>query len=144
VIKALNELEVITLFVEDLPATKTFYTDVFGQEVIYEDDESAVIKLKNVLINLLLTSEAHGLIAPASVAAADAGARALLTIHVNDADAVVAELEQHGVKLINGPVDQPWGRRTAAFADPAGNVWEIAQELSGNDTALMKELPSHR
>jgi catechol 2,3-dioxygenase-like lactoylglutathione lyase family enzyme len=139
-IKALNELEVITLFVEDLAATRAFYTDVFGLEVIYEDDESAVVKFKNVLINLLVASEAHDLIAPAPVAAAGTGARALLTIKVNDVDAVVAELEEHGVTLINGSVDQPWGRRTAAFADPAGNVWEIAQELSRSDTAAKKEL----
>ncbi|MEC3993079.1 VOC family protein [Actinacidiphila sp. DG2A-62] len=129
-IKALSEIEVITLFVEDLPATKTFYTEVFGLEVVYEDDESAVVKLNNLMINLLDVSEAHGLIAPASVAGPGTGARALLTINVKDANAVAAELEQHGVKLINGPVDQPWGRRTAAFADPAGNVWEIAQEIA--------------
>lgn len=129
-IKALSEIEVITLFVEDLPATKTFYTDVFGLEIIYQDDVSAVVKLNNLMINLLQVSEAHGLIAPATVAGSGAGARALLTINVKDANAVAAELEQHGVKLINGPVDQPWGRRTAAFADPAGNVWEIAQEIS--------------
>lgn len=129
-IKALSEIEVITLFVEDLSATKTFYTEVFGLEVIYQDDESAVVRLNNLMINLLEVSEAHGLIAPATVAGAGTGARALLTINVKDANAVAAELEQHGVKLINGPVDQPWGRRTAAFADPAGNVWEIAQEIS--------------
>jgi catechol 2,3-dioxygenase-like lactoylglutathione lyase family enzyme len=130
VIKALNELEVITLFVEDLPAVKTFYTDVFGLEVMSEDDESAVLKLKNVMINLLVVFEADDLIAPASVAAASIGVRSLLTVNVKDADAVISELEQHGVKLINGPVDRPWGRRTAAFADPAGHVWEIAQVLS--------------
>jgi uncharacterized glyoxalase superfamily protein PhnB len=130
VIKALNELEVITLFVEDLPAVKTFYTDVFGLEVMSEDDESAVLKLKNVMINLLVVFEADDLIAPASVAAASIGVRSLLTVNVKDADAVISELEQHGVKLINGPVDQPWGRRTATFADPAGHVWEIAQVLS--------------
>jgi lactoylglutathione lyase len=139
-IKALNELEVITLFVEDLSATRAFYTDVFGLQVIYTDNESAVVKFKNVLINLLVASEAHDLIAPAPVAAAGTGARALLTINVNDVDAVVAELAEHGVTLINGPVDQTWGRRTAAFADPAGNVWEIAQELSRSDTATKKEL----
>jgi lactoylglutathione lyase len=55
----------------------------------------------------------------------------MLTIKVKDANAVCAELEQHRVKLLNGPVDRPWRRRTAAFADPAGNVWEIAQELPG-------------
>jgi catechol 2,3-dioxygenase-like lactoylglutathione lyase family enzyme len=140
VITALNELEVITLFVEDLPAVKAFYTDVFGLEVISEDDESAVLKLKNVMImvisrrfarpNLLVVFEAHDLIAPASVAAAGIGVRSLLTVNVRNADTVISELEQHGVKMINGPVDQRWGRRTAAFADPAGHVWEIAQVLS--------------
>jgi lactoylglutathione lyase len=130
VIKALIALEVITLFVEDLPAVKTFYADVFGLEVISEDDESAVLKLKNVMINLLVVFEAHDLIAPASVAAASVGVRSLLTVNVRDAHAVISELEQHGVKMINGPVDRPWGRRTAAFANPAGHVWEIAQVLS--------------
>jgi uncharacterized glyoxalase superfamily protein PhnB len=130
VITALNELEVITLFVENLQEAKAFYNDVFGLQVLYEDHDSAVIQLKNVMINLLVVFEAHDLIAPASVAAASIGVRSLLTVNVKDADAVISELEQHGVKLINGPVDQPWGRRTAAFADPAGHVWEIAQVLS--------------
>jgi catechol 2,3-dioxygenase-like lactoylglutathione lyase family enzyme len=75
VIKALNELEVITLFVEDLASARTFYTDVFGLEVAYRDDESAVVKLKNVLINLLVAREAHDLIAPTPVASAGTGAR---------------------------------------------------------------------
>jgi predicted enzyme related to lactoylglutathione lyase len=101
------------LFVEDLPAVKTFYTNVFGLEVISEDDESAVLKLKNVMIKLLVAFETHDLIAPASVAAESIGVRSLLTVNVSDADAVISELEQHGVKMINGPVDQPWGRRTA-------------------------------
>jgi catechol 2,3-dioxygenase-like lactoylglutathione lyase family enzyme len=130
VITALNELEVITLFVENLQEAKAFYTDVFGLQVLYEDHGSAVIQLKNAKINLLVTSEAHGLIAPTLVAAAGTGNRALFTINVPDVDAVVAELEQHGVHVSNGPTDQPWGRRTASFADPAGHVWEIAQVLS--------------
>jgi hypothetical protein len=29
---------------------------------------------------------------------------------------------------VNGPVDRPWGRN-AAFADPAGHAWEVAQLL---------------
>ncbi|MFE2408604.1 VOC family protein [Kitasatospora sp. NPDC059408] len=129
-IKALNEIEVITLFVEDLAATKKFYLDVFGLEVVYEDGESAALKMRNLMINLLEVGEAHGLVAPAPVGGPETGARALLTINVTDAEAVCAELAEHGVDLLNGPVDQPWGRRTATFADPAGNVWEIAQELS--------------
>ncbi|MFH9400536.1 hypothetical protein ACH4JS_12170 [Streptomyces sp. NPDC017638] len=27
----------------------------------------------------------------------------------------------------NGPMDRPWGIRTASFEDPGGHIWEIAQ-----------------
>ncbi|MEU0787307.1 VOC family protein [Streptomyces sp. NPDC006173] len=128
-IKDLRKLDVITLFAEDLAATKAFYTDVFGLEVIYENQDSAVVKFDNLMINLLDAAKAPELVTPSAVGGAGNDPRALLTIEVTDANAVVAELEQHGVRLLNGPVDRPWGRRTAAFADPAGNVWEIAQIL---------------
>jgi hypothetical protein len=52
-------------------------------------------------------------------------------LQLNYEDDVSAVLEQHGVKLINGLVDQRWARRTIAFADPARHVREIAQELRG-------------
>ena len=57
-IKALSKLDVITLFVEDLPESKTFYTEVFGLDVIWEDDASAVVKTSNLIINLLRVSNA--------------------------------------------------------------------------------------
>jgi len=63
------------------------------------------------------------------VAPSSAGARALLTIRVTDVDAVCSALREVGVDLLNGPIDRPWGRRTAAFADPSGHVWEIAQPI---------------
>jgi catechol 2,3-dioxygenase-like lactoylglutathione lyase family enzyme len=31
-----------------------------------------------------------------------------------------------GVELLNGPMDRPWGNRTASFRDPGGHIWEIA------------------
>ena len=49
------------------------------------------------------------------------------TIGVDDVDAMCAELAKRGVELLNGPIDRPWGVRTAAFRDPAGHVWEIAK-----------------
>ena len=52
-----------------------------------------------------------------------------LTIWVEDTDATVAELQARGVKLINGPINRHWGQRTAAFADPAGHIWEVAQSI---------------
>ena len=130
-IKELNAVEVVTMFVEDLPRARAFYRDVFGLESVYEDEDSTVVKLENLMLNLLTVSNAPTLVEPAVVGGKGSGPRLLFTIRVDDVDAVCAELERHGVQLLNGPVDRPWGRRTAAFADPAGNVWEVAQDLAG-------------
>ena len=119
----------ITLFVEDLEAAKRFYQNVFGLPVEYQDAASAVFKFKNTLINLLKTTEAPGLINPAKVAKPEAGSRFVFTIQVDDVDRLSAELVSRGATLINGPLDRPWGIRTASFADPAGHIWEIARDL---------------
>jgi catechol 2,3-dioxygenase-like lactoylglutathione lyase family enzyme len=117
----------ITLFVEDLDAGKQFYREVFGLPVAYEDDDSAVFNFGNTLINLLRAEAAGELIEPAPVASREAGARFQFTINVDDVDAMCAELAKRGVKLLNGPMDRPWGIRTAAFSDPGGHIWEIAK-----------------
>ncbi|MGO4493362.1 VOC family protein [Arthrobacter sp. 2YAF22_2] len=116
----------ITLFVEDLPASKRFYQEVFDLPVAFEDGASAVFKFDNTMINLLKTEEAPELIQPALVAAPEAGARMQFTLQVDDVDAVCAELASRGVELLNGPMDRPWGIRTATFRDPGGHIWEIA------------------
>lgn len=117
----------ITLFVEDLKAARHFYREVFGLPVAFEDDNSAVFKFGDTLVNLLRTEAAHELIEPAVVASPDGGSRMQLTIEVSDVDAMCETLAERGVKLLNGPMDRPWGIRTASFADPAGHIWEIAQ-----------------
>lgn len=117
----------ITLFAEDLAATTQFYRDVFGLSTVFEGDTSAVFKFGNTLINLLTVSQVDELIAPAQMVASNAGSRAVYTLQVDDVDATVAELQRHGVQLLNGPIDRPWGVRTASFKDPAGNIWEIAK-----------------
>jgi catechol 2,3-dioxygenase-like lactoylglutathione lyase family enzyme len=117
----------ITLFVEDLQATKEFYRKVFDLPVDYEDDNSAVFKFGDTLINLLKTTAAGELIEPAQVASRESGSCFVFTIHVNDVDAMCAELIARGVKLLNGPMDRPWGIRTASFIDPGGHIWEIAK-----------------
>ena len=116
----------ITLFVEDLAAAKRFYTEVFGLPVHFEDDESVVFDFGNTLVNLLKTSAAGELIEPAPVAPPEAGSRAQFTLAVDDVDAAAARLAEQGVDLLNGPMDRPWGVRTACFRDPGGHIWEIA------------------
>jgi catechol 2,3-dioxygenase-like lactoylglutathione lyase family enzyme len=117
----------VTLFVEDLESTKQFYGKVFDLPVVYEDPNSAVFKFGDTLINLLKISEADELIAPAKVAGRESGSRFIFTIPVDDVDAMCADLTKRGVQLLNGPIDRPWGIRTASFQDPGGHIWEIAK-----------------
>lgn len=119
----------ITLFVEDPSRSKAFYEHVLGAPLLYEDNDAATFKLDNTLLNLLRTGAAHELIEPAVVGDAGSGSRFQLTLWVPDADAACAQLKDRGVVLLNGPLDRSWGVRTAAFADPDGHVWEVAQEM---------------
>ena len=122
-------IDAITLFVEDLERSKVFYRNVFGLSVLFEDENSAVFKFENTLINLLKLPAAVDLIKPGIVADPGAGSRFQLTIPVDDVDAACAELAARGVELLNGPMNRPWGIRTASFTDPGGHIWEIAQPL---------------
>lgn len=121
----------ITLFVQDPQRSKTFYAGVFDLSPVFEDDDSAAFRFENTIVNLLARRSAGELVTPAPVAAPAAGSQFQLTIWVDDADEAVADLQARGVELLNGPTDRPWGMRTAAFADPDGHVWEVAQQLSG-------------
>lgn len=116
-----------TIFTDDLAATKRFYQEVFAVPIIFEDAQSAAFDFGNTVINLLDSSQAAGLIGPGQVARQTDGSRIQTTLTVEDVDAVCAMLVARGVNLINGPMDRPWGIRTACFADPAGHVWEVAQ-----------------
>jgi catechol 2,3-dioxygenase-like lactoylglutathione lyase family enzyme len=116
----------ITLFVEDLQAARRFYLEVFGLPIVFEDDNSAVFKFGETVVNLLKLDEAPGLVEPATVASRDAGVRFQFTLAVGDVDAMCEQLTQRGVELLNGPMDRPWGIRTASFRDPGGHIWEIA------------------
>ncbi|WP_343732330.1 VOC family protein [Duganella sp.] len=126
---SLDHISAISLFVEDLPATRAFYMEVFAAPVVYEDDNCAVFKFDSVLINLLKVANAAEIIAPGVVAPREAGSRFQLTIWVPDVDAVAAQLRQRGVTILQGPLDRPWGVRTVNFVDPAGHSWEVGQQI---------------
>jgi len=122
-----NAIGAITLFVEELDTTKRFYETTFELPLVFEDANSAVFKIGGTLINLLKIECANELVEPEQVARRDAGSRQVFSIEVDDVDAMCAKLSARGVTLLNGPMDRPWGIRTASFQDPAGNIWEIGK-----------------
>jgi len=122
-------LGAITLFVSDRDASRTFYARLFADDPMFEDESSAAFQLTNVIVNLLARAHATELVTPVSVGGANAGATQMLTLDVDDVDAAAGELTAMGIELLNGPMDRPWGVRTAAFADPDGHVWELAAKI---------------
>lgn len=43
-----------------------------------------------------------------------------------EVDAAIADARAAGAQILKEPTDADWGGRTAYFADPEGNIWEIA------------------
>jgi catechol 2,3-dioxygenase-like lactoylglutathione lyase family enzyme len=121
-----GRMAAVTLFEEDLAAARRFYEEVLRVPLVHEDENSTVFRFGETLVNLLRASEAPSLVEPATVAPSDGGVRSQFTLGVDDVDAICEELERRGVELLNGPMDRPWGVRTASFRDPGGHIWEIA------------------
>ena len=122
-----KNIDAITLFVEDLgqrrASTRRSSTCRSSSRTRTRPCSSSATRV----INLLAISEAPGLIAPAAVASPEAGSRFQFTVGVDDVDAMCEVLKARGVELLNGPMDRPWGIRTASFRDPGGHIWEIAK-----------------
>ena len=131
-------ISAITVFAEDLEATKRFYVEVFGLPIHYEDDASAVFDFGNTLINLLKVEEAHGLIAPAAVGQPEAGARIQFTITVDDVDATCADLVARGVRADQRPDGPAVGHPDRLLRRPGGpdlgdrEVGELPTSPSGS------------
>jgi len=51
-----NGIDAITLFVDDLEASKAFYGSVFDLPVMFEDEASAVFNFESSVVNLLKRS----------------------------------------------------------------------------------------
>ena len=124
-----RQIGAMTLLVPDLDRARTFYRDVFGLEVQDADADTLMTRFGGMYVFLhraATASQTSGEIL--ELARTGVGQYAII---VKDVDAVHEELTGHGLTPISGPADRDWGMRTLTFADPAGHIWEIAQELPG-------------
>jgi catechol 2,3-dioxygenase-like lactoylglutathione lyase family enzyme len=119
----------VTLVQERLDEAKTFYAGVFELDALFEDESNAVFKIGETVVHLLDVGAAPDLIGPGAVAAPSAGNRFQLAIKVDDVDSLCEQLAQRGVRILSGPMDRPWGIRTANFEDPGGHHWEVWNDL---------------
>ncbi|MEZ5777583.1 MAG: VOC family protein [Paracoccaceae bacterium] len=117
----------ITIFVSDLERSRDHYRNFLRLAPIFEDEVSAAFKVGETIVNLLAHKAVPEMVEPHKMATN--GLRAVYTLPVSDVNTTVAELEDVGLTPTSGPVDRPWGIRTANFADPDGYIWEICSDL---------------
>ena len=128
-----NGLFAITIYADDLAASRRFYGETLQMTEIFSNHDSVVYQMGSACLNVLMKENAPELVDPLPIAPSVAGSRSLLTVTVDDMDAAHAALVARGVTFLNGPITRPWGMHTAAFADPSGHCWELAQKI--NDSA---------
>jgi lactoylglutathione lyase len=120
----------VVLLVKDLDRCLAFYRDTIGLEVVFSDDVSHAFKLATQDFVILTVPAAAKQISQEAVAPQQAGVhRMFLCADVDDVDAASQALIAKGVSFIQPPTDQPWGMRTAYFADPEGNLWELRRQI---------------
>ena len=127
----IHKIEAIVLFVRDLTTCTTFYRDTFKLQYQGSDAASASFLLEEGLYLILLSPEGAADLLGMQVneLKIEGGQRGLLAASVADVDAAYEELKVKGTTLVRPPTDQSWGLRTAHFADPEGNLWEINQSV---------------
>jgi lactoylglutathione lyase len=132
----LKGVNVAVLFVEDLDGAKRFYKETIGFATAFEDDSSIAFNTGGAMLMLLNLDGAIDLLTSDTVAGErPAGACSQLVSFVDDVDAVYTDLLAKGVEFVREPETRPWGMRTAHFADPEGNIWEVAQEVGAAPAA---------
>ena len=126
----MRKIDAAVLFVQDLDKCMKFYRDQLGFPVTFNDDNSFAFRLEDQDFVLLKLSAAANMVGEEALSLHnEAGHRVLLCVGVEDVDAVYKAFTAKGVAFVKPPISQPWGRRTAYFADPEGNLWELWHSL---------------
>jgi lactoylglutathione lyase len=125
-----HRIAATVVFVKDMAKCKTFYRETLGLQVTEHDPEHVAVQMDNVYFLLLEVGAAAHMISEQELdLSIEGGPRGLLAASVEDVDAAYEVLKAKGVTFLRPPTDQPWGLRTAYFADPEGNLWEINQPI---------------
>lgn len=124
----MRKIMAVELLVRDLATCAAFYQETLGLPVTASEPDQVVFKVGDVYLFVMEAASAATMMSeePLDVRRGT-GSNLLLATSVDDVDAMYADLTGKGVRVLRPPADQPWGLRTAYFADPEGNFWEINQ-----------------
>jgi uncharacterized glyoxalase superfamily protein PhnB len=107
----------------DLARLLPFYRDVLGGEVHYQFPPEG----DPAYVGLHFGRASLGLGHDPALKPADGTVPISLWLYVDDCDAAVESVRTAGCRIVEEPVDQPWGERVARAEDPDGNQLVIGQ-----------------
>lgn len=122
-------ISLVTLGAIDLDALRAFYRRLGWKEAAISQEGFAAFETGGGILALYpldaLTEDAG--LPPAVRRESFRGVTLAANVSARDAvDAAIAAARAAGAKILKEPRDADWGGRSGYFADPEGNVWEVA------------------
>lgn len=121
-------ITVATIGAHDMPAMRAFYRGLGWRETPASSDGFASYYLEGAILALFpfehLASD--GRVEASGAGTAFRGFTLAINVATRDeVDATIEELRAAGARITKEPEDAVWGGRSAYFADPEGNLWEV-------------------
>ncbi|WP_433858787.1 VOC family protein [Streptomyces kronopolitis] len=108
----------------DLDRLRDFYRELAGAEEFTRVPEEGPA----FFVGLRIREAELGLVADRSVETGTP-TRILLSLAVDDVDALLERVERLGGAVLGPANDMPWGQRVAHIRDPDGNAVNLTQQL---------------
>jgi uncharacterized protein len=121
-------LTLVTLGARDVPTLRRFYSGLGWTEVPESGNHWAGFLLGGVLLALYPLAELAAEAAPdLTISTAFSGITLACNVDCpEEVDGAFAAAVDSGATPVAEPTTRDWGGRSAYFADPEGNRWEIA------------------
>ncbi|SFF07497.1 hypothetical protein SAMN05216378_4983 [Paenibacillus catalpae] len=133
-----QRVSLITIGAYDLPSLRSFYQKFGWEETASSSDNYAAFLTAGVILSLFPIEELEkdaGVSFTQDKQSYRAVSYAINVDEPSQVDTTIEQIREIGGKILREPSDAFWGGRTAYFADPENNLWEVAW----NPTAVFDE-----
>ncbi|HSU80756.1 MAG TPA: VOC family protein [Candidatus Angelobacter sp.] len=133
-----QRVSLITIGAFNLPVLRLFYKSLGWDETEVSTDHYAAFKTAGVILSLFPIEELAkdaGVDFPQNCEGYRGVTFAINVDKPEQVDSTIEAVRKVGGKILRDPSDAFWGGRTAYFADPENNLWEVAW----NPTAVFDE-----
>lgn len=132
----LNRIGLITIITTDIPVMKKFYSEVLDFECIEDLGNYVEFKNKGVRFSLTTPEVMYEGTEHPTYKEEMKGQRLELAFPLptpEDVGKAYDEIVERGATPVKPPVMMPWGRMTAFFSDPEGNIHELYSLREGEE-----------